>query len=170
MASPTRWTWVWVNSGSWWWTGRSGVLWFMGSQRIRHDWATELNWTDTKIRNLIPGVLSYNLIYQVKIVTAISKRFIFIGFVICFMHFLIFCWRRAIVGVFRVSFLHDFLCQLMTRNIPLTHLLPSEVQRFLSSVNSDTYWNLISGEGLLQSHYIYANYDLTDICDLWKPC
>ena len=43
MASPTRWTWVWVNSGSWWWTGRPGVLWFMGSQRVRHDWATELN-------------------------------------------------------------------------------------------------------------------------------
>ena len=38
----TSWTWVWVNSGSWWWTGSSGVLWFMGSQRVRHDWATEL--------------------------------------------------------------------------------------------------------------------------------
>ena len=45
MASLTRWTWVWVNPGSWWWTRRSGVLWFMGSQRVRHNWATELNWT-----------------------------------------------------------------------------------------------------------------------------
>ena len=44
MTSWTRWTWVWVNSGSWWWTGRPGVLQFMGSQRVRHDWATELNW------------------------------------------------------------------------------------------------------------------------------
>ena len=44
MASPTRWTWVWLNSGSWWWTRRPGVLWFMGSQRVRHDWETELNW------------------------------------------------------------------------------------------------------------------------------
>ena len=43
-ASPTGCTWVWVNSGSWWWTGRPGVLWLMGSQRVRHDWATELNW------------------------------------------------------------------------------------------------------------------------------
>jgi len=42
MASPTQWTWVWVNSRSWWWTGRPGVLWFMGSQRVGHDWATEL--------------------------------------------------------------------------------------------------------------------------------
>ena len=45
MASLTWWTWVWVNSGSWWWTGRPGVLRFMGSQRVRHDWVTELNWT-----------------------------------------------------------------------------------------------------------------------------
>ena len=42
----TRWTWVWVNSGSWWWTGRPGVLQFMGSQRVRYYWATELNWTE----------------------------------------------------------------------------------------------------------------------------
>ena len=42
MASPTQWTWVWVGSGSWWWTGKPGVLQFMGSQIIRHDWATEL--------------------------------------------------------------------------------------------------------------------------------
>ena len=47
MASPTRWTWVWVNSGSWWWTGRPDVLQFMGSQRIGHDWVTELNWWQT---------------------------------------------------------------------------------------------------------------------------
>ena len=45
MASPTQWTWVWVDSGNWWWTGRTGVLWFMGSQRVGHDWATELNWS-----------------------------------------------------------------------------------------------------------------------------
>ena len=44
MASLTGWTWVWVNPGSWWWTGRPGVLRFMGSQRVGHDWATELNW------------------------------------------------------------------------------------------------------------------------------
>ena len=45
MASPTQWTWVWINSGSWWWTGRPGVSWFMGSQRVRHDSVTELNLT-----------------------------------------------------------------------------------------------------------------------------
>ena len=44
MASPTRWTWFWVNSGSWWWTGRPGMLRFMGSQTVGHNWVTELNW------------------------------------------------------------------------------------------------------------------------------
>ena len=44
MASPTRWTWVWVNSRSWWWTGRPGMLQFMELQRAGHNWATELNW------------------------------------------------------------------------------------------------------------------------------
>ena len=53
MASLTRWTWVWVNSRSWWWTGRPGVLWFMGSQRVRQDWATDLIWSDLKqFRNI----------------------------------------------------------------------------------------------------------------------
>ena len=52
MASPTRWTWVWTSCGSWWWTGRSGMLQSMGSQRVREDWMTELNW------NLVSGALS----------------------------------------------------------------------------------------------------------------
>ena len=46
MASPTQGTWVWINSGRWWWTGRSVVLQSTGSQRARRDWATELNWTE----------------------------------------------------------------------------------------------------------------------------
>ena len=51
MASLTRWTWVLVNSGSSWWTGRPGVLQFMGSQRVGvgHDWATDLIWSERHI-------------------------------------------------------------------------------------------------------------------------
>ena len=48
MASSTQWTWVWVDSGNWWWTGRPGTLWFMGSQRVRNNWATELNWNNKR--------------------------------------------------------------------------------------------------------------------------
>ena len=50
MASSTWWTWVWVDSGSWWWTGKPGMLQSMGSQRVGHKWlsdSTELNWTET---------------------------------------------------------------------------------------------------------------------------
>ena len=45
MVSPTWWAWVWASSGSWWWTGKPGVLQSMGSQRVGHPWATELKWT-----------------------------------------------------------------------------------------------------------------------------
>ena len=46
MASGTQWTWVWVNNRSWCWTGRPGVLQSVESQRVGHEWATELNWTE----------------------------------------------------------------------------------------------------------------------------
>ena len=57
MASPTHWAWVWVNSRSLWWTGRPGMLWFMGSQRVRHNWATELNCTDVFLSDWLHSVL-----------------------------------------------------------------------------------------------------------------
>ena len=50
MASLTRRTWVWVNPRSWWWKGRPGMLQFMGSQGVRHNWATELNWTESNLK------------------------------------------------------------------------------------------------------------------------
>ena len=74
--SLTRWTWVWVNSGSWWWTGRPGVLWFMGLQRVRHDWATELIWGRTN--NLERNVITLSLWSLVG-----SQRAVFLLFV-CF--------------------------------------------------------------------------------------
>ena len=61
MASPTRWTWVWVNYWSLWWTGRPGVLWFMGSQRVGHDWMTKLNWTETLLVHNSLNNLNVNL-------------------------------------------------------------------------------------------------------------
>ena len=65
MASLAWWTWVWVNSRSWWCTGRPGVLRFMGSQRIGHDWVTELNWVIKTNISLIltsPHCLCKNLL------------------------------------------------------------------------------------------------------------
>ena len=60
MASPTQWTWVWVNSRSWWWTGRPGVLWFIGSQRVGHDWATELKYLSGDHLGLVTLCISLN--------------------------------------------------------------------------------------------------------------
>ena len=60
MASLTRWTWVWVNSGSWWWTGRPGVLQSIGSQRIWHNWATELNWIPWPLNSYMTGWLLWH--------------------------------------------------------------------------------------------------------------
>ena len=63
MASLTQWTWFWVDSGSWWWTGRPAVLRFMGLQWVGHDWATELNWTEW-IDTLLNSILIYILIFS----------------------------------------------------------------------------------------------------------
>ena len=52
-ASPTQWTWVWANSKRWWRTGKPDELQSMGSQRVRHDWVTELNWTDSLERLML---------------------------------------------------------------------------------------------------------------------
>ena len=70
MASLTQWRWVWVDSSSWWWIGRPGVLQFTGSQRVRHDWATELDWTDG---HNIPG--SYAILFFTALVfTSITSH------------------------------------------------------------------------------------------------
>ena len=50
MASLSRWMWVWVDSRSWWWTGKPGVLQSMQQQRVGHDWTTDLNWYDYVVK------------------------------------------------------------------------------------------------------------------------
>ena len=65
MASLIQWTWVWVNSGSWWWTGRPGVLQSLGLQTDGHDWATELKW------NWISNLRVWNLLYNQSLIITI---------------------------------------------------------------------------------------------------
>ena len=60
MESPTRWTWIWASSGSWWWTGRPGMLQSMGSHRVRYDWMTD--WTELSYRP--PFYFSYYLLQK----------------------------------------------------------------------------------------------------------
>ena len=63
MISPTQWAWVWVSSGSWWWTGKPGVLQSMGSQRFRHDWVTELIRTEQYSSLYIHIYIHYIIMY-----------------------------------------------------------------------------------------------------------
>ena len=58
MASLTQWAWVWADSWSWWWTGKPGMLWSIGSQRVGHDWATELNWRSLFLQGLCSACYS----------------------------------------------------------------------------------------------------------------
>ena len=90
MASLTRWTWVWVNSGSWWWTGRPGVLRFTGSQRVGHNWVTELNWTEGKyLRTHDINIICMNVsIAQFSGVKWYLNKVI-ICFIFCFVLFLL---------------------------------------------------------------------------------
>ena len=78
MASLTRWTWVWVNSGSWWWTGRPGVLRYMGSQRVGHDWATELNWAEpVAVLCFLSPLTSSTVFFAMKVNVSLSPPSIF---------------------------------------------------------------------------------------------
>ena len=71
MASPAWWTWVWVDSGSWWWTGRTDVLWFMRLQRVGYDWANELNMNfDFFPRWIIISIIIY---FDAQIIPALAN-------------------------------------------------------------------------------------------------
>ena len=84
--SPTQWTWVWVDCRSWWWTGSPGVLRFVGSQRVRQDWATELNWTDS----------AYKLNKQGDNITALMYSFPNLQPVCCSMYSFNCCFLTCI--------------------------------------------------------------------------
>ena len=77
----------WVDPGSWWWTGRPGVLWFMGSQRVGYDWVTELNWTEFLI--VLLGLMITNnhiLLLSNSIRSHVSVSFEFQGTLIYYIY------------------------------------------------------------------------------------
>ena len=74
IASPTQWTWVWASSGSWWWTGKPGVLQSMGFQRIRHDWMTKLNWTELNLCLSVPRLMQRIWATQVSLKSTFKTR------------------------------------------------------------------------------------------------
>ena len=111
MASPTRCTWIWVNSRSWWWTGRPGVLWLMGLQRVRHNWATELDWTDAKKKK-------QNLNLYLKLYLKMNSK--------CILDICVRCENR----ILQVSVLPCFLAGEMIWNSGVCLLLTEAIRQF----------------------------------------
>ena len=122
MASPTQWTWIWISSGSWWWTGKPGVLQFMGLQRVRHDWATELKWTEGRI-GFFPLVFSSNFSdLKNKEKGEIS---IFIGYRISYILSTAYFFLKVLIYLFCCSF-YFFTCNVKH----FTHALSFSVSLF----------------------------------------
>ena len=86
MASPTQWTCIWASSGSWWWTGKPGVLQSMGSQRVRHDWATELNWTVTSIFSCAENLRQVIIWATVHLAISVDDRLLLLAGMLAFIY------------------------------------------------------------------------------------
>ena len=86
MASLTQWTWVWASSGSWWWTGKPVVLQPMRSQRIGHNWATKLNWTEA----FYPFwcYCKWDPFFNLLLGELICNWFLYVEFVFCQLHWI----------------------------------------------------------------------------------
>ena len=78
MASPTQWAWFWVNSGSWLWKGRPGVLQFMGSQRVRHNWMTELYWPWSTILFIHCWIWFANILLRILSLSMLKRYWSFL--------------------------------------------------------------------------------------------
>ena len=104
MASLTQWTWVWVNSGSWWWTGRPGMLQSLESQRVGHDQATKLKWTELKLLSqFIPPSPSHTVstcLFSMCLHCCPANRFI--GTI--FLDSIHMCWYIISVFIFLTYF------------------------------------------------------------------
>jgi len=139
-----KWTWVWVNSWSWWWRGRLGVLQSMGLQRVGHEWATELNWTE--------------LIYTLPLVICSLFLWAWLCNIIYLKHYVSSCYTTNLFSVpihykmitmvsldimfHHREILHSYwLYPDVVHFIPLTHLFCN--QKFLP-LNSLTYFIALS--------------------------
>ena len=123
MASLTRWTWLWVNSGSWWWTRRPGVLWFMGSQTVGYDRVTELKRTELNSAILVHLSLLIPRISMFSLVISFLTTFNLPGFMdLTFQVPMQYCsfqhWTllplpvTSKTGCFCLGFIHSFFLEL----------------------------------------------------------
>ena len=96
MTSRTQWTWVWVNSGRWWWTGRPGMLRFMGSQRVGHNWATELNWITIRSSRFRFNASLFMMIFLTTTLHGISSSLVFLDILLLIAYFILGCLEMCL--------------------------------------------------------------------------
>ena len=149
MASPTLQTWVWINSQSWWWTGRSGGLRFLGSQRVGHDWATELNWTAVVLILSIPSSLpSFPVcwcLHQVIKVLELQLQ------------------HQTFQLIFRIYFLLDWLFA----HLAVQGTLKSSLAPQFKSINS-LVLSLLYGPTLISAHDYWKNHRFAYMDLFWQ--
>ena len=114
MASQARWTWVWVNSRRWWWIGRPGMLQFIGSQRVRHDWVAELNWNLISLcwHNICLWEFCRKTIIYKRPITWPGKELMSVYFFASFKYLLLFLYALKLV-LLQVLFRALFSFQLL---------------------------------------------------------
>ena len=126
MASLTQWTGVWVSSGSWWWTGRPGVLQSMGSQRVGHDWATGLNWTELSVFYSIyhffaPTSRLWRLWFSLLLLTLVILYLLIVIVLIgakCYLIVVLFGFLKFLFQFSSVAQSCPTLCDPMNRSTP----------------------------------------------------
>ena len=162
-ASPTRRTWVWVSSKTWWWTGRPGVLQSMGSRKVRHDWATELNWTESSFKD--PSAIWFSQKKKKKRFLSWNKHnsrlgLIFPLFIFVYVYYIylfIFCFLNTTTSII------PSLCSTHTH----TH---THTQYFSFSLRDSPWeYRLSCGKlNLLSAFFAWAI--LSNWTVFWMPC
>ena len=153
MVSLTQWTWVWVNSGSWWWTGRAAMLQSMGSHRVGHFWPTQLNWSAYYL--LLNWNLYFNTVQLISALFMISafcdlkEHFTpwFHKYIICSRFLKNYCFGFRSITIqnwflwYKLGFI-SFVRAAITRfhRLGTTHLQWAVLKRYLSSLPRNWAW------------------------------
>ena len=173
-----RWTWVWASSGSWWWTGKPGMLQSMGSQRVGHDWVTELNQTEFTLIHgpTIPGsyaILFFTASDFTSITSHINNWVLFLLwlhlFILCGVIsplFSISCWAPTELGSSSFSVISFCLFILFMGFSKQEYWsgspFPSPVEHTLSEVSTMTCPSWVALHSMSQFHWVRQGYDPSD--------